>query len=345
MRRRLCTLSAGLLLLTLTGGCQQDQSAAIIHLSGRTMGTTWSVAMVPGPAGSGPAELQQRLQARLDRLNRLMSTYDPDSELSRFNNRASIDWFPLSEETAQVIALAQEVSRLTGGAFDVSVGPLVELWGFGATARGQGIPDQAEIREALALVGYEKIRLRRHPAAVSKRVPELRIDLAAVAKGYAVDALAELLVSQGISNFLVEIGGEIKVSGQRSAGSPWRVAIEKPLEETREVAAIFPLGATALATSGNYRNFYEANGHRYAHAIDPASGRPVRHRLASVTVLDRTCARADALATALMVLGEDQGRRFCENNQIAAYFLIQEEAAMTVYASPAFRRLVEDGAR
>jgi thiamine biosynthesis lipoprotein len=340
MRRRLCSLLAGLLLLTLPGGCQQPPPPGVLHLSGQTMGTTWSVAMLPNPAGTGTAGLGQRLQGRLDQINGLMSTYDPESEISRFNNRAGTDWFALSEETAEVIALSLEVSALTGGAFDISVGPLVELWGFGATARGERVPTETQVREALAQVGDDKIHLRRKPAAVRKQVPELRIDLSAVAKGYAVDALAELLERQGFSNFLVEIGGEIRVSGRRGDGSPWRVAIEKPLEDTREVAAIFPLTGLALATSGNYRNFYVADGQRYAHTIDPESGRPVHHKLASVTVLDKTCARADALATALMVLGEEQGRQFCERHQIAAYFLIHENTSTVAYASPAFQRLV-----
>jgi thiamine biosynthesis lipoprotein len=196
------------------------------------------------------------------------------------------------------------------------------------------------VREALAQVGGDKIHLRRKPAAIRKRVPGLRIDLSAVAKGYAVDALAEVLKQQEVSNFLVEIGGEIRVSGRRGDGSPWRVAIEKPLEDTREIAAIFPINGLALATSGNYRNFYVEDGQRYAHTIDPENGRPVHHNLASVTVLDKTCARADALATALMVLGEEKGRPFCEKHQIAAYFLIHENTSIVVYASPAFQRLV-----
>ena len=342
MQLRRCSLLIGLLLLTLPGGCQQGKTVGVLHLSGQTMGTTWSVAMLPNPAGTGTAGLEQLLQGRLDQINGLMSTYDPESEISRFNSRAGTDWFALSEETAEVIALSLEVSALTGGAFDISVGPLVELWGFGATARGERIPSGTQVREALAQVGYEKIRLRRQPPAVSKRVPELKIDLSAVAKGYAVDALAGLLDRQGISNFLVEIGGELRCSGRRGDGSPWRVAIEKPLEDTREIAAIFPLTGLALATSGNYRNFYVEDGQRYAHTIDPESGRPVHHKLASVTVLDKRCARADALATALMVLGEAKGRQFCERNDIAAYFLIHENTSIVVYASPAFQRLVGD---
>jgi thiamine biosynthesis lipoprotein len=342
MLRVLCHLIINFLLLALISGCQQEKKTETLHISGQTMGTTWSVAMLPSSDGTDVAALKQRLQKRLDQINSLMSTYDPESELSRFNNQLSTDWFAISEETAQVIELSQAISKLTDGAFDVSVGPLVELWGFGATERGKTIPSEDLIREYLARVGYEKIQLRREPPAVSKQVPGLRIDLSAVAKGHAVDVLAEILEQQDVNNYLLEIGGELQIAGHRGDSTPWQIAIERPVEDTREVAAIFPLTDTGLATSGNYRNFYMEDGQRYSHTIDPVSGKPIRHKLASVTVLDQSCARADALATALMVMGEEKGRELCEKNHIAAYFLIHEKEVMTVYASPAFLKFVEE---
>lgn len=342
MRRWLCQLVVLLLSLILASACRQGEPPKTIRLSGSTMGTTWSVVLRPDPGASAVAALRQLLQGRLDQINGLMSTYDPASELSRFNQHTGTEWFGISADTAQVIDLSLAVSRLTGGAFDISVGPLVELWGFGAAARGKTIPSADQINAALAVVGYEKIGFRREPAAVSKKVPALRIDLSAVAKGYAVDALAAILRQQGISDYLVEVGGELQISGTRSPANPWQIAIEKPLEGGREVAAIFPLTNTALATSGNYRNFYLVDGQRYSHTLDPVSGKPVRHKLASVTVLDQSCARADALATALMVLGEDRGRQLCEEQHIAAYFLMHEHTGLAVYASPAFQRFVDE---
>jgi thiamine biosynthesis lipoprotein len=330
------------LLSALTCGCQQDATPDTVRLSGQTMGTTWSVIMLPEAVDAESNALKELLQKRLDQINSLMSTYDPASELSQFNNQISSDWFTISKDTARVIELSQEISALSEGAFDVSVGPLVELWGFGATERGDRIPSEDQVSKSLARVGYKNIHLRREPAAIRKQIPELQIDLSAVAKGYAVDALAEILEQRGIRNYLLEIGGELKISGHRGDGNPWQIAIEEPLEGVREVAAIFPLTNTALATSGNYRNFYVEDGQRYSHTIDPVSGKPIRHKLASVTVLARTCARADALATALMVLGEEKGRQFCENNQIAAYFLIHEKTSTTVYASPAFERFLKE---
>lgn len=320
--------------------CQQAPET--LQFRGSTMGTTWSVVLHSLPATVAPDSLQQQLQQPLDRVNRLMSTYDPNSEISRFNAMTNSDWFPLSAETAEVIALSQQISALTGGAFDITVGPLVELWGFGARERGAQLPTDKEIATVLASVGYRKLELRRDPAAIRKLQPQLRIDLSAVAKGYAVDQLAQLLRRQGIHNFLVEVGGELQIAGKRSDGDPWRIAIEKPEEGAREVAKVFPLSEIALATSGNYRNFYVENGQRYAHTINPASGRPILHRLASATVLDsNSCARADALATALMVLGEKNGRQLVEQNGIAAYFLIHDRESFSDYRSPTFAELTE----
>lgn len=342
MLRRLCLLLCGILLLILAGGCHREEPSDILRLTGETMGTTWSVALFPAPDTVDAATLRQGLQQRLDQINSLMSTYDPASEISRFNTQTGTDWFAISDETARVIALSQDISTLTDGAFDISVGPLVELWGFGAAPRGKTIPSEDLLGQTLAQVGYGNIRLRRDPPAVSKELPELRIDLSAVAKGYAVDALAELLRQRGISNYLVEIGGELLASGQRGDGSPWRIAIEKPLEDMREVATVFQLTDTALATSGNYRNFYVENGQRFAHTLDPASGRPTRNRLASVTVLDPSCARADALATALMVMGEVKAPQFSAVHGIAAYFFIFENETLEVFASPAFEAFMEE---
>ncbi len=337
---RLFFLLLGFLLLT-QAGCQQQSDT--IHLNGSTMGTSWSVNLHSLPAGIDPADLKRQLQQRLDQVNRLMSTYDPESEISRFNEQTSSDWFPISPETAQVIELSQQISQLTAGAFDISVGPMVELWGFGVKERSEQLPTAEQIDAVQDSVGYQQLQLRSKPAEVRKLHPQLQIDLSAVAKGYAVDLLAELLGQQGIANFLVEIGGELQIAGQRSDGRPWRIAIEQPNEGSREVAKIFPLTDTALATSGNYRNFYVENGQRYVHTIDPLSGRPIRHRLASATVLDPDCGRADALATALMVMGEERGRQFVEKNRLAAYFLIHQKDATIEYSSPAFLEFIAKG--
>lgn len=340
MRYFLGLLLTALFLLSLISGCPQQPDDRLV-LSGETMGTTWSVVLHPA-AAIGAAELKLQLQQRLDHINAQMSTYDPASEVSRFNRQTAPDWFGLSDESFQVIKLAQVISALTDGAFDITVGPLVDLWGFGAVEENQAPPADNRLQEALAAVGYEKLRLRDHPPAISKQVPPLHINLSAIAKGYAVDALAEHLDQLQIWNYLVEVGGEMKMAGHRDDGNPWRVAIEKPLEGVRAVETVFPLTDIALATSGNYRNYYEVDGQRYGHTIDPVSGRPIRHKLASVTVLDPSCARADALATALMVMGEERGKQFCREHNIAAYFLIHAGTGLVNYSSPTFEAYVKN---
>jgi thiamine biosynthesis lipoprotein len=328
------------LLLALFIAPRQD-SAASLRLEGRTMGTTWSVLLGRVPAGVRPDTLQPLLQQQLERISRLMSTYDPGSEISRFNDSSSTAWFPVSAETAAVVALAQETSRLSGGAFDVTIGPLVELWGFGPGPRRDRRPAAADIAAARRNVGYGRLQVRLSPPALRKEVPGLRLDLSAVAKGYAVDRLAEILMERGMRDMVVEIGGEMRIVGRHADGTPWRIAVEKPEAGPSRVERAFLLPDTGMATSGNYRNFFVAEGERYAHTIDPVSGLPVRHRLASATVIDPSCARADALATALMVLGEERAQELCRRQRIAAYLLIHQGEGTRAVMTDAFRAVLD----
>lgn len=321
-------------LLLAATACRQHSLGPHLQLSGETMGTTWSVVLQPADADT--RAIKQGLEERLKRINGLMSIYDSSSEISRFNQQSGSDWFPVSEDSARVIALALEISSLTAGAFDVSVGPLVDLWGFGAVPPKSLPPTAEQIAAVAAGVGYENLQLRREPPAIRKKNSQLRIDLGAIAKGYAVDVLADYLDQLALTDYLVEVGGEVKMKGYRGDGTPWRIAVETPLEHARQVTTVWPLTDIAMATSGNYRNFHEIDGQRYGHTIDPLSGRPIRHQLASATVLDPSCARADALATALMVMGEERAKAFCQEQQIAAYLLIYRGAELGSYACPAF---------
>jgi len=318
---------------------RQPDGRKPVRLEGATMGTTWSVVLGTKPAGADPAALQLLLQQQLDLINTQMSTYDPASEVSRFNVSSSTDWFPVSAETAQVVELAQEISRVSDGAFDITVGPLVDLWGFGPKPRREKHPSDSEIATARRLVGYRHVQVRRFPAALRKDIPGLRIDLSAIAKGYAVDKLADVLSSQGIGEMLVEIGGEMLIRGKNPEGKPWRIAVEKPQAGERGIEKIFQLTDTGVATSGNYRNFFVEDGQRYGHTIDPAKGRPVRHRLASVTVLAATSARADALATALMAMGDERAMEFCRHKGVAAYMVLHQGEDTQAVMSDSFRML------
>ncbi len=277
-------------------------AAAPAALLGETMGTTWSVKIAPAPVAKlDSRELRTALQSRLDELEATMSTYRADSEVSRFNRAATTNWFPVSSDTASVVTEALRLHHATAGAFDITVAPLVELWGFGR-ARSNRVPASNEISAALALTGSEKLFVRAAPPALRKADPRLAIDLSGIAKGYAVDALSELLARKGITNHLAQIGGEFLARGHAADGGAWRVGIE---DATRagEILRAVELKDQALSTSGNYRNVHEVAGRKFGHILDPRTGWPVENGLASVSIIAPSSATADALATALFVLG------------------------------------------
>lgn len=298
-------------------------------LQGETMGTTWKIRI----AGEGlDPDLRERVRIetehRLADIDRWMSTWNPDSEISRFNAAPGTEPFPVSLETAEVVALALDVGRASRGAFDVTVGPLVALWGFGSQAREQSSPSDEAIEALRRYVGPQTLEVDRGgPEAggrLVKRDDEVRIDLSGIAKGYGVDHVARGLRRLGREDFLVEIGGEIRAAGERPGGGPWRVAIEKPLDHGRAIQEVIPLSDRAMATSGDYRIFYREDGQRLSHTLDPRTGRPVDNGTASATVLAPDCATADAWATALMVLGPDPGLELAREQGLAAMLLIRK---------------------
>lgn len=309
-----------------------------LALDGRTMGTSWSVRIAAPPDALDPAALQSALEERLAEVNALMSTYDPDSQLSRFNAAPPDVWFEVDPELLEVVGAARELSEATDGAFDVTVGPLVNLWGFGPGAevtRGE-IPADADVAAALARTGWERLELRSEPPALRKS-GRLLVDLSAIAKGYGVDALATLIEETGAERWLVEIGGELRARGLNARGLPWQVGIEVP-DATRRGLAREAIGleAGAVATSGDYRNFFTVDGVRYSHTIDPASGRPVTHDVASVTVVHPSAMWADGWATALNVLGAERGLPIAEARDLPVSFVRYGEDGLLEVASPAF---------
>lgn len=307
------------LLLSLLMAC--EQGSGITHeLSGRTMGTRYSVQVVAFPEGVTEEALAADIRALLADINAKMSTYDEASEISRFNRHQSDDWFAVSAETAAVVAAAQAISEASNGAFDVTVGPLVNLWGFGPKSALDAMPGDSVIENAIARIGYQKLSVQSEPPALKKSESELYVDLSAIAKGYAVDRIAELLVARGFSDFLVDIGGELRVQGKNGSGRTWRVAVEDPLEG-REPYTVIDVERGAVATSGNYRNYFEVGGQRFSHTIDPRTGRPVTHSLLSATVIADDAMTADAWATALIVLGDRAGLRVAEEQGLAVLLL------------------------
>jgi thiamine biosynthesis lipoprotein len=273
-------------------------------LEGRTMGTTWSV-LLNGPRDEARLrQLKAGVEALLAEVNASMSTYDPTSELSRFNALESTEPVTLSAPLAAVIRDALVVHHASGGSFDVTVGPLVEAWGFGAKGRPRAAPTDEEVARLLEAVGSGKLSL--DGAQLAKAHPKLRVDLSAIAKGDAVDRVSALLVDLGEPNHLVDIGGELRARGLSASGEAFRVGIETPDPSTRRVQLAVALRDRSIASSGNYRNVFELDGVRYVHTIDPVTGRPVQHRLLAASVLHERCGLADAWATALMAAGPER---------------------------------------
>lgn len=334
IHRHFRLLAFGLVVWMVTGCTNGEPQLAVHSLAGTTMGTTYSVKLV-APADLDVAAARQRVQAVLDRVNSRMSTYRQDSELSQFNRAPAGEWFSVSDETAYVVGLGLEISKLSQGAFDMTVGPLVNLWGFGPNGVISKAPSAQQIEQLQQRIGYQQIAVRNSPPALHKQGDQY-LDLSAIAKGYAVDAVAEMLGAD-FSAYLVEVGGELRAHGKKPDGSPWRIAVESPLAGTRDVQEVIGVNQTAIATSGDYRNYFEQNGVRYSHTIDPATGKPITHRLASVTVLDPSCARADALATAFMVLGDEKGLPLAKSMGIAALFIVKTDSGFKEYATEAFK--------
>ena len=312
---------------------------------GPTMGTRYAVSLA---AGKGTAnwppdlqEVQQRVEQRLAEINRRMSTYDPQSELSRFNRLNSSDWFEVSAETAEVVAAALKIAERTSGAFDPTVGPIVNLWGFGPDKSRMEIPGDGPIAEALQRVGYEKVSVRADPPALKKSLPEVYLDLSGIAKGYASDEISTLLDELGFPNTMVEIGGEVRTRGAKIDGSPWRIGVEQADDLDRQVHTAVTLVNAGMATSGDYRNFFESRGVRYSHTIDPATGRPVGHSLAAVSIVAPTCMEADALATAVLVMGDQKGYDWCLAEDVAAMFLVRQGEQIVQRATPSFQKRIE----
>jgi thiamine biosynthesis lipoprotein len=309
--------------------------------SGLTEGTSFHIKISKLPESVVSEQLKHQIMSLLDEINGQMSTYLEDSELSGFNQNTSTDWVPVSAPLFTVLKEAQRISRLTGGAFDVTVGSLVNLWGFGPDPMKFVAPDDALIQERLNKIGYKYLSIKEESLAVKKAIPDLYVDLSAIAKGYTVDQVGLLLEKNGITDYMVEIGGEIRVRGKKANAEPWHIAIEQPTPDKRVIEKVVGISDIAMATSGDYRNFFEDDGVRFSHTIDPRTGRPITHKLASITVLSKTTMEADALATAIMVLGPDEGYKFAERNNIAALFIIKKDSGFYEKSTRAFTGFTE----
>ena len=335
-----CTSAFGILTLLLTAltACQ-PATPEVLEFSGATMGTVYYVTVIPGDEDVS-AELESQIQAQLDRVDQLMSTYKPDSQLNQLNGLAAGESMLIAAELAKVLQLSKEIYQQTDGSFEPTVGPLVELWGFGSANTGDRVPASEQVQQALAQLGFDQLQLNGISAGSYsvRKNSAIRLDLSAIAKGYAVDLVSELLTAQGLGNHLVEVGGEMRLSGLKPDGQPWRIGIEQPQPGHGSARTAIAVTDAAVATSGDYRNYFERDGVRYSHTIDPGTGYPVTHKLASVTVITDNCARADAFATAFMVMGEQRTLALAEELQLPVYLLVKQGDGFAIRHSTAFEK-------
>lgn len=324
------------LLVCLLAGCSFGGKTEVRTLWGQTMGTGYTVRLV---ATKGEAErLEGEVRARLDEVNDAMSTYLSRSELSRFNDAPVGEWVEVSPITYEVIQKALEIAETSGGAFDPTVGPLVDLWGFGPTPTTDQVPSPEAIQAARDQLGWQAIEFDAGQSRVRKTAPR-ELDLSGIAKGFAVDQVADMLEAESIDSYLVEVGGELRFAGTKPGGSAWRVAIETPKSGERSAYRILEVEQGAMATSGDYRNYFEQQGVRYSHTLNPETGYPIRHSLVSVTVLGDRSAEADAYATAFLVLGSERALQLADDLNMSVYLIEKTEDGFRSLESQRFEAL------
>ncbi|WP_232689754.1 FAD:protein FMN transferase ApbE [Klebsiella quasipneumoniae] len=312
-------------------------SAATV-LDGKTMGTFWRVSVIGVDEAKAQA-LRAKVQAQLDADDRLLSTWKNDSALMRFNHAADTRPWPVSEAMADIVTLSLRIGAKTDGAMDITVGPLVNLWGFGPDKQPVATPDAQAIAAAKARTGLQHLQVINQSGRqfLQKDIPDLFVDLSTVGEGYAADHLARLMEQEGISRYLVSVGGALVSRGMNGEGKPWRVAIQKPTDRENAVQAIVDINGHGISTSGSYRNYYELDGKRISHVIDPQTGQPITHKLVSVTVIAPTALEADGWDTGLMVLGPEKAQQVVREQGLAVYMIVKEGEGFKTWMSPQFR--------
>jgi len=306
------------------------------------MGTTWHVTYTASPDNSvgSASEVQAHIQQILQGVNASMSTYQSDSEISRFNRQSPNIWFSISSGFLRVLEAAMAIGDKSKGAYDVTVGPVVNLWGFGPDPRDESIPDPARLQQLLAQIGQDKLKLDLTGGKLLK-LGDLSLDFSSIAKGYGVDEVADWLASQGVQDFLVEVGGEMRLAGKNPRGEKWRIAIEQPDALPGSVATAISVSNNSVATSGDYRNYFEVDGVRYSHTIDPRTGSPITHDLVSVTVVHPRSMMADAWATAFMVMGAEGAMAVANEQDLAVYFIRRTGQNYSSSHSPLFAQYLD----
>lgn len=326
------TLALAMSLLLSACGKKEDisQTPPPIEVSGSTMGTTWRLTILDA---DGP-RAKELVHVRLNELEAIFTNWRADSAVSRFNASRTTEWQPIPRELAEVMTLAQRVSKESHGAFDVTMAPLINAWGFGPQGRQAQLPDESVVAKLMRNCGWQKIEVELEPPMLRKTHPEVEINVSALVEGYAVDDLVKKLRAQGWPNFLLDVGGELYASGKKPHENYWQVGVQKPDAQKGMMEGSMPLHDKALATSGTYRQFVEKDGKRLPHVLDARFGRPVEHDLVSVSVVADSCFEADAWATALLILGPWEGRELAKRVGLDALFLAQSRNPTSPSPSP-----------
>lgn len=327
-----------LIIASLLTACGDSQLPSLA-LQGTAMGTTFNITIIDPPQDAPLQQIDAEIRQLLDDVENLASTYRDHSELSRLNARPEPGWVHISGELCDLLSQALEVSEQSGGAFDFTVGPLVNRWGFGPEQQPLVPPDDSELQAAMSKVGFRHVAVDCEKASIQRTVSGMYIDLSGWAKGFAIDRLALLLDDYQIDNYLVELGGELRARGRNASRELFAIAIEKPTLDRGLQHSVLRISDSAVASSGDYRNYFEHQGKRFSHTIDPRTGRPIEHDLTAVTVVNESAAYADAMATALLVLGPDAGMAMAEKLNLAALFLVRSTEDVIETPSTAYRRL------
>ncbi len=288
-----------------------------LRISGKTMGSYYSI-VIDSPGNADAKRLKEEVERRFEDINRQMSTWDSASEISQFNQSVSTDWFAVGQDFAVVVQEAKRLNLLSDGALDPTLSPLIDAWGFGVHKRTV-VPSDEQITAALKNVGMQHLEVRTDPPSIRKTLPGLTLNLSSIAPGYAADEVCRILDSHGLESHVVDVGGENRAGASKANGDAWRLGVESPLGG--DLHKVVELTEKAIATSGDYRNFFVADGIKYSHILDPTTGRPVQHPPASVSVIHPSCMTADGLATAMMVLGAERGIDLARRWEVDVMFL------------------------
>ncbi|MBK5400315.1 FAD:protein FMN transferase [Pseudomonas sp. TH39(2020)] len=322
------------MLVGVLSGCGNGDS--LERFDGPTMGSRYSIQYVRHSSTPGPKAVQAEVEKILAEVDRQFSTYRSDSDIERFNALPAGRCQVMPGPVFELIRVGEQLSSQSGGSYDLTVEPLLNLWGFGPQARNEKVPSAQALAEVRQRVGYRHLRIDGDQLCKDAAV---EVDFNSIAAGYAVDTIAAKFEAMGIHNYLAEATGELKAAGKKLDGSPWRVALEEPRDDQQVAERIIAVDGYGVSTSGDYRNYFEQDGRRYSHTFDARTGAPVLHTLASVTVIHPSALMADGLSTLLLILGPERGWDYAETHDIGAFFVIRADTGFVTRTTQAFERL------